>query len=88
MAALVTELEQAIKIKCIALGSTAAASASAVTHANAAAGIKNFPLVGALNVIAGNKLPYYREHDGVLNQLAGTVGWGANAAAARWAGLL
>lgn len=61
---------------------------SHVAAANFLAGTKNMELVGALNVIAGNPKNQYREHEGVLNQLAGTKNWGANAAASRWAGLL
>lgn len=60
---------------------------SHVAAANFLAGTKNVELVGALNIIAGNTKTGYREHEGVLNQLAGTSGWGANAAASRWAGL-
>lgn len=60
---------------------------SHVSAANFLAGTKNWELVGALNVLAGNKSGQYRDIDGVLNQLAGTSGWGANAAASRYAGL-
>lgn len=83
-----TEVEQAIKIKCLALGSTAHANASAIEHANNVAGTKGVPLVGVLNILAGNPKTAYREHDGVLNQLAGTHGLGPNAAASKWAGLI
>lgn len=88
--AVATEMETAIKTKCAALGSGLATTGgfSATDHANAVAGTKGWPLVGALNKIAGNPKTQYREHDGVLNQLAGTSGWGANAAASRWAGLI
>jgi hypothetical protein len=59
-----------------------------VYAANTMAGTKGFPLVGALNVIAGNAKTAYRDLEGVLNQLAGTKNWGENAAASRWAGLI
>lgn len=55
--------------------------------ANQIAGTTNWPLVGALNKIAGNATKSFRDLEGVLNQLAGTKNWGANAAASRWAGL-
>lgn len=56
--------------------------------ANVIAGTTGLDYIGALNVAAGNPKNAYRDHEGVLNQLAGTTGWGANAAASRWAGLL
>ena len=80
------EAAQAILTKCNALSGKN--DTAHITAANRAAGTKNFPLVGALNVIAGNSPKNYREIEGVLNQLAGTKGWGENAAASRWAGLL
>ncbi len=81
------EHEEAIKLKCIALGSTLAFTGhSSTDHANAVAGTKGWPLVGALNVIAGNPKTAYRDLEGVLNQLAGTKNLGTNAAASRWAG--
>lgn len=87
--AMPAEADFAIKTKCVALGSTLPLiTHTALEHANAVAGTKGWPLVGALNVIAGNKPGQYRDHDGVLNQLAGTSGWGANGAASRWAGLI
>lgn len=79
------EANHAILLKAQASGFTGTNHLAGV---NFLAGTKNFELVGALNVIAGNPKTQYREHDGVLNQLAGTKGWGANAAASRWAGLI
>jgi hypothetical protein len=79
------EAASAILTKCNSL--TGKTDTSHVTAANHAAGTVGWDLVGALNVIAGNPKTNYKEHDGVLNQLAGTSGWGANAAASRWAGL-
>lgn len=81
-----TEAASAIVAKCAAL--TGVTVTSHITAANLAAGTKNWPLVGALNVIAGNAPGHYREIEGVLNQLAGTHQWGENAAASRWAGLI
>jgi hypothetical protein len=78
-----TEFHHAIKIKAGVLGT----GHSAVSAANLLAGTEGWELVGALNVIAGNDPTHYRELSGVLNQLAGTTGWGDNAAASRWAGL-
>lgn len=51
--------------------------------ANVWAGTEGLALVGALNVVAGNALPDYRELQGVLNQLAGTTGLGVDEAASR-----
>jgi hypothetical protein len=76
------ELEQALCTKAgtsLKLGGTYAA--------NVIAGTTNMPMVGALNIKAGNPPSAYRELTGVLNQLAGTSGWGNNAAASRWAGV-
>ncbi len=78
------EVAHAIVLKAQGSGYTGTSHVAAV---NFLAGTKNMELVGALNVIAGNPKTGYRDHDGVLNQLAGTSGWGANAAASRWAGL-
>lgn len=50
--------------------------------ANVWAGTTGRDLVGALNVVAGNSLPNYRELAGVLNQLAGTTGLDIDGAAA------
>ena len=80
------EHEYAIKLQCIALGSTLPASLPAIVHANAVAGTKGWPLVGALNRIAGNATKNYRDLEGVLNQLAGTKSLGENAASSKWAG--
>lgn len=85
---MVQELEQAIKTKAIALGSTLPHPNSALEHINKVAGVYGWPLVGALNLIAGNKPGQYKEHDGVLNQLAGTKGWSGVMAANRWAGII
>lgn len=54
-----------------------------VEAANIWAGTTGRTLVGALNVVAGNTLPEYRELAGVLNQLAGTVGLGVDEAASQ-----
>jgi hypothetical protein len=78
-----TEFHEAIKIKAGVLGT----AHSATSAANLLAGTNNWEMVGALNVIAGNDPSHYQELTGVLNQLAGTTGWGENAAASRWAGL-
>jgi len=51
--------------------------------ANVWAGTTGRTLVGALNVVAGNTLPNYRELAGVLNQLAGTTGLGVDEAASQ-----
>lgn len=51
--------------------------------ANVWAGTSGLALVGALNVIAGNALPAYKDLAGVLNQLAGTSGLGVDEAASR-----
>jgi N-acyl-D-aspartate/D-glutamate deacylase len=40
----------------------------------------------ALNILAGNTQKNYKEWAGVLNQLAGTKGLEAQAAASHWAG--
>lgn len=80
------EHDYAIRIKCIALGSGLGVGHSSTEHANKVAGTKGWPLVGALNRIAGNPPNKFRELEGVLNQLAGTKGLGTNAAASRWAG--
>lgn len=58
-----------------------------VLAVNQMAGVKGWPLVGALNLLAGNSTKNFRDLEGVLNQLAGTKAWGHNAAASRWAGL-
>lgn len=79
------EMASALLTKAKAGGYTAAGHIDAVNHL---AGTKNWPLVGALNVIAGNAPAHYREIEGVLNQLAGTTGWGENAAASRWAAVI
>jgi hypothetical protein len=50
--------------------------------ANVWAGTSGLALVGALNVVAGNTFPNYKELAGVLNQLAGTSGLGEDGAAA------
>ena len=50
--------------------------------ANVWAGTSGLALVGALNVVAGNTFPNYKELAGVLNQLAGTDGLGVDGAAA------
>lgn len=71
----------------ISLKAGTATHAGKCYAANVLAGTKNLDYVAALNVLAGNKLGQYRDHEGVLNQLAGTKGWGANAAASRYAGL-
>jgi hypothetical protein len=49
--------------------------------ANEWAGTSGLALVGALNVVAGNTLPNYKDILGVLNQLAGTTGLGMDGAA-------
>lgn len=72
----------------VALKAGTTAHAGKTFAANVIAGTKNLEYVAALNVIAGNPKNQYRDHEGVLNQLAGTKGWGANAAASRWAGLI
>lgn len=72
----------------VALKAGTAAHMGKTYAANVLAGTKGMDYVGALNVLAGNPKNRYRDHEGVLNQLAGTKGWGANAAASRWAGLL
>jgi hypothetical protein len=50
--------------------------------ANIWAGTTGRPLVGALNVKAGNTFPQWKELQGVLNQLAGTSGLAIDGAAA------
>lgn len=57
------------------------ATKTAQDAANIWAGTTGRTLVGALNVVAGNALPNYRELAGVLNQLAGTTGLGVDEAA-------
>ena len=84
MSAQPTELAAALLTKAKTAGYTAAGHIDAATHL---AGTKSWPLVGALNVNAGNAPGHYREIEGVLNQLAGTTGLGENAAASRWAGV-
>jgi hypothetical protein len=75
------ELNEAI---CVKAGT--AIGRGSINAANTIAGSTNQPLVGALNIAAGNKEPNYRELAGVLNQLAGTTNLEAQAAASRWAG--
>lgn len=56
---------------------------SAQAAAASIAGVPGASLVGALNLIAGNALPDFKELNGVLNQLAGTSGVGTDEAASR-----